>query len=233
MHAAPDRVAAALTNLLLNLVLVKRAREALRSMDRRNYLFTDLSTLRKNRAALVLREHELDRVPEDLLRRSLRRCLRRLNVVAGRQLLSVSFHRALYLGVIIASVGDTRLLGNLLCMYVGDGQLRFDFLLQVADYKNLALSHLELELAQFAGLGCKVANEFVVRRCGGSGRVVRARCGRLSEIVHFHFFSDAAGLLRLFYGAFKHHFVDKFSYGLVFNCVDSKNQVSDGFFLIF
>ena len=72
VHAAPDRVAAALTNLLLDLVLVKRAREALRSMDRRDDLFTYLSTLRENRAALALREHELDRVPEDLLRRSWR-----------------------------------------------------------------------------------------------------------------------------------------------------------------
>ena len=139
----------------------------------------------------------------------------RLNVVVGRQLLSVSFHRALYLGVIIASVGDTQLLGHFLCMYVRNGQLRFDFLLQVADYKNLALSHLEFELAQFAGLGCKVANEPIDGRYGGSGRVIRARCGRLSEIVNLHFFGDAAGLLSLFYSAFYHHFVDMFSYGLV------------------
>ena len=139
----------------------------------------------------------------------------RLNVVVGRQLLSVSFHRALYLGVIIASVGDTRLLGHFLCMYVRDGQLRFDFLPLVADYKNLALSHLEFELAQFAGLGCKVANEFAVGRCGGSGGVVRARCGRLSEIINLHFFGVADGLVSLFYGAFNHHYVDMFSYGLV------------------
>ena len=115
VHAPPDWVAAALTNLLLDLVLVKRAREALRCMDCCDYLFTNLSTLRKNRAALVLREHELDRVPKNLLRRSWLRCLR-LNVVASRQLLSVSFLRALYLGIIIASVGNTRLLGDFLCM---------------------------------------------------------------------------------------------------------------------
>ena len=41
-------------------------------MDRRDDLFTYLSTLREDRAALALREHELDRVPEDLLRRSWR-----------------------------------------------------------------------------------------------------------------------------------------------------------------
>ena len=84
-------------------------------MDCRDNLFTDLSTLSINCADLVLSEHELERVPEYLLRRSWLRCLR-LNVVASQHLLSVSFLRALYLGVIIESVGVTRLLGDLLCM---------------------------------------------------------------------------------------------------------------------
>ena len=72
VHAAPYRVAAAFANLTLDLVLVELVREALRSMNRCDNLFTSLLILCINCAAFVLREHELDRVPVDLLRSSWR-----------------------------------------------------------------------------------------------------------------------------------------------------------------
>ena len=217
VYAAPHRIAAAFTNLLLDLVLVERAREALRSVDCRDDLFTDLSTFRKNRAALVLWKHELDRVPESLLRCSVWRLYLRFIVGDGRQLLSAKFHRALYLIVIIASIGSPWLLGDFLRVYVRDGQLGFDLLPHRADDKNLALSHLQLELAQFTGLGCKVADEPAVGRGGGSGRIIRARGCCHHAIVDLHFFSEVLGVFSLFNSVLNHHFVDMFCYLLVKN----------------
>ena len=64
MHSLPDGVAAALPNLLLNLVLVQLAGEALGRQDGTDQVLPVSARFCENRAALVLGEDELDRVPE-------------------------------------------------------------------------------------------------------------------------------------------------------------------------
>ena len=63
MLAKPDRVARALTNDIINGILVKLILEALSIQDARQYLLPLNSSLNIECAALVLWENDLERVP--------------------------------------------------------------------------------------------------------------------------------------------------------------------------
>ena len=63
MLAKPDRVARALTNDVINDILVKLVLEALSIQDARQYLLPLYSSLNIECAALVLWEDDLERVP--------------------------------------------------------------------------------------------------------------------------------------------------------------------------
>lgn len=120
VSAKPNRVAGALTNCLLDLILVELAVEALRANHRLDDFVAELAAFKEDSAATIVLHDVLDGVPEEL--------------VTGWFVLGA--RRAGLLGAAIAVGAAARLLGQLLDVSRLEADLGLDAALGGAYYRS-------------------------------------------------------------------------------------------------